>query len=160
MVADPDNSLVLDILTGSSTSYSYFPDRPITQVNISKRGAWWQPKSFNFTFLKDSFPLTSVPFLLSSILMQLERTPYWLPVCRQETMRVWFSVDHCSSSVMLSSTPLCRRLPLVQRGLLCYIAIYSDIKMHCDIRLKSYVLVSYRYGFLMADADIKSVGYM
>lgn len=31
MVADPDNSLVLDILTGSSTSYSYFPDRPITQ---------------------------------------------------------------------------------------------------------------------------------
>lgn len=32
MVADPDNSLVLDILTGSSTSYSYFPDRPITQV--------------------------------------------------------------------------------------------------------------------------------
>uniref|UniRef100_A0A8C1A7N6 Dolichyl-diphosphooligosaccharide--protein glycosyltransferase 48 kDa subunit n=2 Tax=Cyprinus carpio TaxID=7962 RepID=A0A8C1A7N6_CYPCA len=36
MVADPDNSLVLDILTGSSTSYSYFPDRPITQVIISK----------------------------------------------------------------------------------------------------------------------------
>uniref|UniRef100_A0A8C4S182 Dolichyl-diphosphooligosaccharide--protein glycosyltransferase 48 kDa subunit n=1 Tax=Erpetoichthys calabaricus TaxID=27687 RepID=A0A8C4S182_ERPCA len=31
MVADPDNPLVLDILTGSSTSYSYFPDRPITQ---------------------------------------------------------------------------------------------------------------------------------
>lgn len=32
MVADPENPLVLDILTGSSTSYSYFPDRPITQV--------------------------------------------------------------------------------------------------------------------------------
>nr|XP_023686734.1 dolichyl-diphosphooligosaccharide--protein glycosyltransferase 48 kDa subunit [Paramormyrops kingsleyae] len=31
MVADPDNPLVLDILTGSSTSYSFFPDRPITQ---------------------------------------------------------------------------------------------------------------------------------
>uniref|UniRef100_H3CZZ5 Dolichyl-diphosphooligosaccharide--protein glycosyltransferase 48 kDa subunit n=1 Tax=Tetraodon nigroviridis TaxID=99883 RepID=H3CZZ5_TETNG len=31
MVADPENPLVLDILTGSSTSYSYFPDRPITQ---------------------------------------------------------------------------------------------------------------------------------
>uniref|UniRef100_A0A8C7UQL4 Dolichyl-diphosphooligosaccharide--protein glycosyltransferase 48 kDa subunit n=2 Tax=Oncorhynchus mykiss TaxID=8022 RepID=A0A8C7UQL4_ONCMY len=31
MVADPDNPLVLDILTGSSTSYSYFPDRPISQ---------------------------------------------------------------------------------------------------------------------------------
>jgi len=31
MVADPDNPLVLDILTGSSTSYSYFPDRAITQ---------------------------------------------------------------------------------------------------------------------------------
>ncbi|KAK1157236.1 dolichyl-diphosphooligosaccharide--protein glycosyltransferase 48 kDa subunit [Acipenser oxyrinchus oxyrinchus] len=31
MVADPDNPLVLDILTGSSTAYSYFPDRPITQ---------------------------------------------------------------------------------------------------------------------------------
>lgn len=34
MVADPDNPLVLDILTGSSTSYSYFPDRPITQVSV------------------------------------------------------------------------------------------------------------------------------
>lgn len=32
MVADPENPLVLDILTGSSTSYSFFPDRPITQV--------------------------------------------------------------------------------------------------------------------------------
>lgn len=32
MVADPENPLVLDILTGSSTSYSYFPDRPISQV--------------------------------------------------------------------------------------------------------------------------------
>lgn len=32
MVADPSNPLVLDILTGSSTSYSYFPDRPISQV--------------------------------------------------------------------------------------------------------------------------------
>ncbi|XP_062316002.1 dolichyl-diphosphooligosaccharide--protein glycosyltransferase 48 kDa subunit [Osmerus eperlanus] len=31
MVADPENPLVLDILTGSSTSYSYFPDRPISQ---------------------------------------------------------------------------------------------------------------------------------
>ncbi|XP_011355818.1 dolichyl-diphosphooligosaccharide--protein glycosyltransferase 48 kDa subunit [Pteropus vampyrus] len=31
MVADPDNPLVLDILTGSSTSYSFFPDKPITQ---------------------------------------------------------------------------------------------------------------------------------
>ncbi|XP_075882604.1 dolichyl-diphosphooligosaccharide--protein glycosyltransferase 48 kDa subunit [Nelusetta ayraudi] len=31
MVADPSNPLVLDILTGSSTSYSYFPDRPINQ---------------------------------------------------------------------------------------------------------------------------------
>ncbi|KAF6721871.1 Dolichyl-diphosphooligosaccharide--protein glycosyltransferase 48 kDa subunit [Oryzias melastigma] len=31
MVADPDNPLVLDILTGSSTSYSYFPDRAISQ---------------------------------------------------------------------------------------------------------------------------------
>lgn len=32
MVADPDNPLVLDILTGSSTSYSFFPDQPIKQV--------------------------------------------------------------------------------------------------------------------------------
>ncbi|KAG7269539.1 hypothetical protein CRUP_025263 [Coryphaenoides rupestris] len=31
MVADPENPLVLDILTGSSTSYSFFPDRPIAQ---------------------------------------------------------------------------------------------------------------------------------
>ncbi|XP_038677832.1 dolichyl-diphosphooligosaccharide--protein glycosyltransferase 48 kDa subunit [Scyliorhinus canicula] len=31
MVADPDNPLVLDILTGSSSSYSFFPDKPITQ---------------------------------------------------------------------------------------------------------------------------------
>lgn len=31
MVADPDNPLVLDILTGSSTSYSYYPDMPVTQ---------------------------------------------------------------------------------------------------------------------------------
>uniref|UniRef100_A0A8C7E6Z5 Dolichyl-diphosphooligosaccharide--protein glycosyltransferase 48 kDa subunit n=1 Tax=Naja naja TaxID=35670 RepID=A0A8C7E6Z5_NAJNA len=31
MVADPDNPLVLDILTGSSTSYSFFPDKAITQ---------------------------------------------------------------------------------------------------------------------------------
>ncbi|KAJ0064662.1 hypothetical protein NL108_011497, partial [Boleophthalmus pectinirostris] len=31
MVADPENPLVLDILTGSSTSYSYFPDRPVSQ---------------------------------------------------------------------------------------------------------------------------------
>lgn len=135
MVADPDNSLVLDILTGSSTSYSYFPDRPITQVNISKCGAQGQPKYINVTFFSmlNSFPLISVPFLLSSILMQSERTPFWLPVCKQETMRVWFSVDHCTSSVMLFSTPPCRRLPLDQRGLLCYITIYSDIKIHCDI---------------------------
>lgn len=35
MVADPDNPLVLDILTGSSTSYSFFPDKPITQVRAS-----------------------------------------------------------------------------------------------------------------------------
>ncbi|XP_029292461.1 dolichyl-diphosphooligosaccharide--protein glycosyltransferase 48 kDa subunit [Cottoperca gobio] len=31
MVADPENPLVLDILTGSSTSYSFFPDKPISQ---------------------------------------------------------------------------------------------------------------------------------
>ncbi|XP_055515130.1 dolichyl-diphosphooligosaccharide--protein glycosyltransferase 48 kDa subunit [Leucoraja erinacea] len=31
MVADPDNPLVLDILTGSSSSYSFFPDKPVTQ---------------------------------------------------------------------------------------------------------------------------------
>lgn len=31
MVADPDNPLVLDILTGSPPSYSFFPDKPITQ---------------------------------------------------------------------------------------------------------------------------------
>ncbi|XP_028849091.1 dolichyl-diphosphooligosaccharide--protein glycosyltransferase 48 kDa subunit [Denticeps clupeoides] len=31
MVADPENPLVLDILTGSSTSYSFFPDQPIKQ---------------------------------------------------------------------------------------------------------------------------------
>ncbi|TNN27142.1 Dolichyl-diphosphooligosaccharide--protein glycosyltransferase subunit [Liparis tanakae] len=31
MVADPENPLVLDILTGSSTTYSFFPDRPISQ---------------------------------------------------------------------------------------------------------------------------------
>ncbi|XP_019746516.1 dolichyl-diphosphooligosaccharide--protein glycosyltransferase 48 kDa subunit [Hippocampus comes] len=31
MVADPDNPLVLDILTGSSAAYSFFPDRPISQ---------------------------------------------------------------------------------------------------------------------------------
>uniref|UniRef100_A0A8C9X086 Dolichyl-diphosphooligosaccharide--protein glycosyltransferase 48 kDa subunit n=1 Tax=Sander lucioperca TaxID=283035 RepID=A0A8C9X086_SANLU len=31
MVADPENPLVLDILTGSSTSYSFFPDRPVSQ---------------------------------------------------------------------------------------------------------------------------------
>ncbi|CAB1427274.1 unnamed protein product [Pleuronectes platessa] len=31
MVADPENPLVLDILTGSSTAYSFFPDRPISQ---------------------------------------------------------------------------------------------------------------------------------
>lgn len=36
MVADPENPLVLDILTGSSTSYSFFPDRPISQVRSSK----------------------------------------------------------------------------------------------------------------------------
>lgn len=36
MVADPDNPLVLDILTGSSTSYSFFPDKPITQVRASQ----------------------------------------------------------------------------------------------------------------------------
>ncbi|NWS62134.1 OST48 glycosyltransferase, partial [Chunga burmeisteri] len=32
MVADPDNPLVLDILTGGGASYSFFPDKPITQV--------------------------------------------------------------------------------------------------------------------------------
>nr|XP_032818171.1 dolichyl-diphosphooligosaccharide--protein glycosyltransferase 48 kDa subunit [Petromyzon marinus] len=31
MVADPENALVLDILTGSSTTYSFFPDKPVTQ---------------------------------------------------------------------------------------------------------------------------------
>ena len=35
MVADPENPLVLDILTGSSTSYSFFPDRPISQVRLN-----------------------------------------------------------------------------------------------------------------------------
>lgn len=37
MVADPDNPLVLDILTGASTSYSFFPDKPITQVRGLRR---------------------------------------------------------------------------------------------------------------------------
>lgn len=48
MVADPDNPLVLDILTGSSTSYSFFPDKPITQVRslpfssvLSRASAIW-----------------------------------------------------------------------------------------------------------------------
>lgn len=41
MVADPDNPLVLDILTGSSTSYSFFPDKPITQVRASAASSSW-----------------------------------------------------------------------------------------------------------------------
>lgn len=41
MVADPDNPLVLDILTGSSTSYSFFPDKPITQVRASAVSSSW-----------------------------------------------------------------------------------------------------------------------
>jgi hypothetical protein len=51
MVADPDNPLVLDILTGSSTSYSFFPDKPITQVSkplqapCSSSWAKWQAQS-------------------------------------------------------------------------------------------------------------------
>lgn len=44
MVADPDNPLVLDILTGSSTSYSFFPDRPISQV--------WSLNNYTRLFIK------------------------------------------------------------------------------------------------------------
>lgn len=49
MVADPDNPLVLDILTGSSTSYSFFPDKPITQVRASVASSFWaRDKHFLF----------------------------------------------------------------------------------------------------------------
>ena len=33
MVADQDNPLTLDILSASSTAYSYYPDNAITEVN-------------------------------------------------------------------------------------------------------------------------------
>ncbi|GCB61738.1 hypothetical protein scyTo_0012966 [Scyliorhinus torazame] len=39
MVAGPNNPLVLDILTGSSSSYSFFPDKPITQLPQELRGS-------------------------------------------------------------------------------------------------------------------------
>ena len=34
MTADPDNSLVLEVVTGSSTAYSYYPDTKISEVCI------------------------------------------------------------------------------------------------------------------------------
>ena len=33
MTADPDNPLVLEVLTASSTAYSYYPDVKISEVN-------------------------------------------------------------------------------------------------------------------------------
>ena len=38
MTADPDNPLVLEILTASSTAYSYFPDEKITEVCLKFNG--------------------------------------------------------------------------------------------------------------------------
>ncbi|TWW56270.1 Dolichyl-diphosphooligosaccharide--protein glycosyltransferase 48 kDa subunit [Takifugu flavidus] len=51
MVADPENPLVLDILTGSSTSYSFFPDRPITQARNNARVVF----SGSLDFFSDAF---------------------------------------------------------------------------------------------------------
>lgn len=34
MTADSDNPLVLEILTASSTAYSYYPDEKITEVSV------------------------------------------------------------------------------------------------------------------------------
>ena len=34
MTADPDNPLVLEILTASSTAYSYYTDEKISEVNF------------------------------------------------------------------------------------------------------------------------------
>jgi len=33
LLVDPDNPLVLEILTASSAAYSYEPDKPITEVS-------------------------------------------------------------------------------------------------------------------------------
>lgn len=35
MTADPDNPLVMDVLTASSTAYSYYPDVKISEVCTS-----------------------------------------------------------------------------------------------------------------------------
>ena len=36
MTADPDNPLVLEVLTAASTAYSYYPDVKISEVHITK----------------------------------------------------------------------------------------------------------------------------
>lgn len=73
MVADPDNPLVLDILTGSSTSYSFFPDKPITQVRpvtLSPLLGYTATKPFKFQQLNTV--LNAFPF---STRTRLGRTP-------------------------------------------------------------------------------------
>ena len=45
MIADSDNPLVLEILTASSTAYSYFPDEKITEVQIVF--SWCFSNTFN-----------------------------------------------------------------------------------------------------------------
>lgn len=35
MTADPDNPLVMEVLTASSTAYSYYPDVKISEVQSS-----------------------------------------------------------------------------------------------------------------------------
>lgn len=59
MVADPENPLVLDILTGSSTSYSFFPDRPISQVT----SLTVQSRSLEVNLLTDFQKIYSILFI-------------------------------------------------------------------------------------------------
>lgn len=46
LVADRENPLVLQLLTASSSAYSYVPDQPVKEVNPSKQ------RSFNMLQIK------------------------------------------------------------------------------------------------------------
>lgn len=142
MVADPDNPLVLDILTGSSTSYSFFPDKPITQVRAfaaSRPPALGPGQCFLSESVQQageplgggsgmrngwagarvagvSQPSWLMPRVPTSTHMPWGRTLFSSRGCRPGTTPASSSAAPLTSSAMPSSTRRCRRPHPAPRG--------------------------------------------
>jgi hypothetical protein len=89
LIADKQNPLVLEVLTASSTAYSYKPDSPIEEVVYSKHYLYVvKCYSENYCF---------------SILMLLAKIRYLSPLCKPVTMPESSSLALLISSLTNSS---------------------------------------------------------